>query len=79
MTKRGRELFADGDVHFLGQIDSKSKSAAFVVLPGLLPTIPICFIFFSSVKRVNESDVKWGVTKYPFSEGLREVIPRRLY
>ena len=39
LTKRGTELFADGDVHVLRQIDSKSKSTAFVVLPGLLPTI----------------------------------------
>ena len=28
---------------------------------------------------MNESDQKWGVTKYLFSESLREGIPRRLY
>ena len=28
---------------------------------------------------MNERDQKWGVTKYPFLECLREDIPRRLY
>ena len=79
LTKWGTELFADGDVHVLRQIDSKSKSTAFVVLPGLLPTIQRFFSFFSSVLRVNEIDRKWGVTKYLFLECLREGIPRRLY
>ena len=31
LAERGTELFADGDVHVLRQIDSKSKSAASVV------------------------------------------------
>ena len=48
LTKRGTELFADGDVHVLRQIDSKSTSAAFAVLPGLLPNIQF-FLSFSSV------------------------------
>ena len=46
LTKRGTRLFVDGDVHFLRQIDSKSKSAAFVELPGILPTIQNFFSFF---------------------------------
>ena len=49
LTKRGGELFADGDVGFHSQIDSKSKSTAFVVLPGLLPIIQSFFFFFSRV------------------------------
>ena len=50
------------------------------MLAGLLPTIQSFFLFFfSTVQRVNESDQKWGVTKYPFLECLREGIPRRLY
>ena len=65
MTIRETEIFADGDVHVLRQIDSKSKSTALVMLPGILPTIQSLFII-SSVLRVNESDQKWGVTQYPF-------------
>ena len=38
MTKKGTQLFLDCDVYVLRQIDSKSKSAAFVELPRILPT-----------------------------------------
>ena len=37
------------------------------------------FLFFASLKRVNESDQKWGVSKYPFLACLCEGIPHRLY
>ena len=76
MTKRGSELFADRDVHVLRQIDTSSKPTAFVVCPWAPLNHPE-LDFFSSVLRVNESDQWWGVTKYPFSERLREGIPRR--
>ena len=45
LTEKRTELFPDGDVHFLRPIDSKSKSAAFVVLPGFLLTIQSFFFF----------------------------------
>ena len=48
----GTELFADGDVHVLRQIDSKSKSAAFVVLPGL-PTMQ-SFFFLECIAGEQE-------------------------
>ena len=35
--------------------------------------------FFVGVQRVNESDQKSGVSKYPFLACVREGIPRRLY
>ena len=54
------ELFADGDVHVIRQIDSKSISAAFVVLPGLLPTIHF-FLVYSGWTRVIKSGV-WPST-----------------
>ena len=38
-------LFADGDVLFLLQVDSKSESAAFSELLGHLPTIQNLFRF----------------------------------
>ena len=47
LTKRGTELFAEGDVDVLRQIDSKSKTIAVAMLPGLLPTIqrfPFSFV-----------------------------------
>ena len=47
LTKRGTELFADGDVDILRQVDSESNSTALVVFPGLLPTIQSFFFFFS--------------------------------
>ena len=72
-AKRGTLLFADGGVHGLRQIDSKSKSAAFGELPGHLPTIQRVFFFLASVYRVNGSDQKWGVST-PFLACLREGI-----
>ena len=42
--QKGGQLFADGDVDVPRQIDSKSKSTAFDVLPGL-PTIQFFFLF----------------------------------
>ena len=53
----GTEFSADGDVH-VRQIDSKSKSAAFVVLPALLPTIQT---FFSLECIAGERVIKNGV------------------
>ena len=47
LTKRGTELFADGDVHVLRQIDSKSKYAANVCrAPWAPPKHPEFFSFF---------------------------------
>ena len=54
LTKRGTELFAADDVDVLRQIDSKSKSTAFVVLAGLLPTIQSFFLFFFKQKTAYE-------------------------
>ena len=45
MTKRGTEVFADGDVHVLRQVESKSKYVALVVLPGLPTTQSFLFLF----------------------------------
>ena len=53
LTKGGTELFADGDVHVFHQIDSKSKPAAFVVLPGLIPTIQ-SFFFLECIAGERE-------------------------
>ena len=61
LTQRGTELFADGAVHVLRQIDSKSKSTAFVVLPGLIPSMQSFFTLFFVECIGGERVIKSGV------------------
>ena len=77
LSERGAEVFADGDVHVLRQIHSRLKSAAIVVVPGLLQTIQICFLFF--LERIaDERDCsKVGYDHVPPFETSREGVPRR--
>ena len=82
MTKRGTERFADGDVHVLRQIDPNSKSTAFVVLPGLLPTMQSWVFFLECIAgetRVIKSVYPAVFTKfrkYPFLTRFNPFLAR---
>ena len=66
MAKGGTLFFADGDVHVPRQIDSEQHVQRLAIsLDASQPSRFFFFFFFASVMRVNESDQKWGVSKYP--------------